>query len=186
MPPFDDAMCAVIEAVPPEVVSFHFGLPEPSLLARVKATGCRVMSSATTVAEARWLEQHGVDVIIAQGVEAGGHRGLFLATALKEETAYQPTTLSLVPQIVDAVSVPVIATGGIADARTIAAALALGAAGVQMGTAYLLCPEAATPALHRQALRQPGEAAAGGAAAKPPPRLRVEEHHGFAAPMRAA
>lgn len=157
-PPFGDAMCRVVEAVRPEVVSFHFGLPEPSLLARVKAAGCRVVSSATTVEEARWLEQHGADAIIAQGTEAGGHRGVFLAADVDAEMASQPGTLALVPQVVDAVCVPVIAAGGIADARAINAAFALGASGVQMGTAYLLCPEAATPPLHRQALRGPDAA----------------------------
>ncbi len=158
-PPFDDAMCTVVEAVRPEVVSFHFGMPEPSLLARVKAAGCRVLSSATTVEEARWLEKRGADAIIAQGIEAGGHRGTFLATDVDAEAAHQPGTLALVPQVVDAVDVPVIAAGGIADARTIGAALALGASGVQMGTAFLLCPEAATPLLYRRALRGPGAAA---------------------------
>lgn len=152
LPPFDAAMCAVIEGTRPEVVSFHFGLPEPALLGRVKAAGCRVMSSATTVAEARWLEAHGTDVVIAQGCEAGGHRGTFLADL--EEVASQPGTVALVPQVAEAVSVPVVAAGGIADARGIAAALALGAAGVQIGTAYLLCPEAATPPLYREALRR--------------------------------
>lgn len=158
-PPFGSAMCEMVEAVRPEVVSFHFGLPEPSLLARVKAAGCRVMSSATTVREARWLEEHGADVIIAQGAEAGGHRGTFLAADMDAEMACQPGTLALVPQVVDAVGVPVIAAGGIGDARAIGAAFALGASGVQMGTAYLLCPEAATPPSHRQALRGPDAAA---------------------------
>jgi len=152
--PFNDALCRVVEQVKPEVVSFHFGLPEPTLLARVKAAGCRVMASATTVAEARWLEARGADVIIAQGCEAGGHRGMFLATNLTEEAASQPSTLALVPQIVDAVDVPIIAAGGIADGRGIAAAFALGAAGVQIGTAYLFCPEAAISPLYRDALRQ--------------------------------
>jgi nitronate monooxygenase len=150
---FDDAMCTVVEDAKPEVVSFHFGLPTPVLLARVKAAGCRVMSSATTVEEALWLEARGVDAIIAQGYEAGGHRGMFLAAELDIAIASQPGTLALVPQVVDAVSVPVVAAGGIADGRTIAAAFALGAAGAQIGTAYLLCPEAATPSLHREALR---------------------------------
>ncbi len=158
-PPFDSAMCAVVEAGRPEVVSFHFGLPEPSLLARVKAAGCRVISSATTVGEARWLEGQGADAIVAQGIEAGGHRGTFLAADMDAEMARQLGTLALVPQVVDAVDVPVIAAGGIADARAISAALALGASGVQMGTAYLLCPEAATPPLHRRALRGPDAAA---------------------------
>jgi nitronate monooxygenase len=152
--PFDDARCTVVEQVKPEIVSFHFGLPEPALLARVKAAGCRVMASATTVAEARWLEARGADVIIAQGCEAGGHRGMFLAANLEEDAASQPSTLALVPQIVDAVGVPVIAAGGIADGRGIAAAFALGAAGVQIGTAYLFCPEAAISPLYRDALRQ--------------------------------
>ena len=154
IPPFGDAMCTVVEDAKPEVVSFHFGLPAPALLARVKAPGCRVMSSATTVEEALWLEAGGVDAIIAQGYEAGGHRGMFLATNLSNAIVSQPGTLPLVPQIVDAVRVPVIAAGGIADGRGIAAAFALGAAGTQLGTAYLLCPEAATPPLYRDALRQ--------------------------------
>lgn len=152
--PFDDALCTVVEQVKPEIVSFHFGLPAPALLARVKAAGCHVMASATTVAEARWLEERGADVIIPQGCEAGGHRGMFLAANLEEEAASQPSTLALVPQIADAVGVPVIAAGGIADGRGIAAAFALGAAGVQIGTAYLFCPEAATSPLYRDALRQ--------------------------------
>jgi nitronate monooxygenase len=151
--PFGDAVCTVVEEAKPEVVSFHFGLPAPALLARVKAAGCLVMSSATTVEEALWLEASGVDAIIAQGYEAGGHRGMFLATDLSSAIASQPGSLPLVPQIVDAVGVPVIATGGIADGRGIAAAFALGAAGTQLGTAYLLCPEAATPPPYRHALR---------------------------------
>jgi nitronate monooxygenase len=151
---FNDALCAVVEQVKPEIVSFHFGLPEQALLARVKAAGCRAMGSATTVGEARWLEERGADVIIAQGCEAGGHRGMFLAGNLEEEAASQPSTLALVPQIADAVGVPVIAAGGIADGRGLAAAFALGAAGVQIGTAYLFCPEAAISPLYRDALRQ--------------------------------
>ena len=152
--PFDDARCRVVEDTKPEVVSFHFGLPDSALLARVKAADCRVMASATTVAEALWLEARGVDIIIAQGYEAGGHRGMFLGPNLNRASASQPGTLALVPQVVDAVSVPVVAAGGIADGRGIAAAFALGAAGTQIGTAYLLCPEAATPSLYRDALRQ--------------------------------
>src|ERR1700733_3848533 len=135
--PFDAAMCEVVEELKPEIVSFHFGLPEPGLLARVKAAGRKVMASATTVREAIWLEEHGADAIIAQGAEAGGHRGMFLT----ENIAEQPGTFALVPQVVDAVRVPVIAAGGIADGRGIAAAFALGAAGVQIGTAHLHCPE---------------------------------------------
>lgn len=146
--PFDDDMCAVVEQCKPEVVSFHFGLPEARLLDRVKALGCKVLSSATTVREAQWLVHHGCDAVIAQGYEAGGHRGVFLAHAVES----QPAAMALVPQVVDAVDVPVIAAGGIADGRGIAAAFALGAAGVQIGTAYLLTSESMISALHRNAL----------------------------------
>jgi nitronate monooxygenase len=147
--PFDAAMCAIVEDLKPEVVSFHFGLPEPALLERVKAAGCRIVSSATTAEEARWLQDNGCDAIIAQGYEAGGHRGMFLA----HDVATQAGTFALLPQVVDAVSVPVIAAGGIADGRGIAAAFALGASGVQVGTAYLFTPEATITDLHRAALR---------------------------------
>jgi nitronate monooxygenase len=146
--PFEDSVCAVVETLSPEVVSFHFGLPPRALLERVRATGAKILSSATTVAEARRLEDEGCDAIIAQGAEAGGHRGMFLT----RDVSAQVGTFALVPQVVDAVKVPVIASGGIADARGVAAALALGAAGVQIGTAYLRCPEATTSALHRAAL----------------------------------
>lgn len=146
--PFDEAMCALIEEARPKVVSFHFGLPPEPLLDRIKAAGCLVLSSATTVAEARWLEDKGCDAIIAQGAEAGGHRGMFLAA----DIATQPGTFALVPQVVDAVTVPVIAAGGIADGRGIAAAFALGAAGVQVGTAYLFTSESLITDLHRAAL----------------------------------
>ena len=148
--PFDAAMCALIEELKPEVVSFHFGLPDPVLLKRVKAAGCIVISSATIVREAIWLEENGADAIIAQGAEAGGHRGMFLT----ENIAEQPGTFALVPQVVDAVKVPVIAAGGIADGRGIAAAFALGAAGVQIGSAYLRCPESKVIAPARMALAQ--------------------------------
>jgi nitronate monooxygenase len=146
--PFDDAMCRLVEELKPEVVSFHFGLPDPALLRRVKASGCIVVSSATIVREAIWLEQNGADVIIAQGAEAGGHRGMFLT----EDIATQPGLFALLPQVVDAVRVPVIAAGGIADGRGIAAAFALGAAGVQLGTAYLRCPESKAIAPAKAAL----------------------------------
>ena len=152
--PFDAAFCEVIEELRPRVVSFHFGLPEASLLNRVKAAGAVVMSSATVAAEAVWLEQHGADVVIAQGYEAGGHRGMFLT----EDLAAQVGTFALVPQVVDAVKVPVIAAGGIGDARGIAAAFALGAAGVQLGTAFLHCPEAKISPMHRAALKSAGDA----------------------------
>jgi nitronate monooxygenase len=148
--PFDAAFCGVVEELKPEVVSFHFGLPEMGLLKRVKAAGSLVMGSATIVKEAIWLEEHGADVIIAQGAEAGGHRGMFLTDNIAE----QPGTFALVPQVVDAVKVPVIAAGGIADGRGIAAAFALGAAGVQIGSAYLRCPESKVSAPARVALAQ--------------------------------
>lgn len=147
--PFSHEFADVLAAFRPPVVSFHFGLPSPELMQRVKSWGAKVLSSATTVAEARWLEANGADAVIAQGLEAGGHRGLFLS----EDLTTQVGTLALLPQVLRAVRVPVIAAGGIADARGVAAALALGAAGVQVGTSYLLCPEATTTALHRAALK---------------------------------
>jgi nitronate monooxygenase len=146
--PFDEAFCEVVEELKPEIVSFHFGLPERRLLDRVKATGCILMSSATIVREAIWLEERGVDIVIAQGAEAGGHRGMFLTDNIAEQVG----TFALLPQVVDAVKVPVVATGGIADGRGIAAAFALGAAGVQVGSAYLRCPESRVIAPARAAL----------------------------------
>jgi nitronate monooxygenase len=151
--PFDAEFCAVVEELKPEVVSFHFGLPEQGLMRRVKAAGCIVIGSATTVAEARWLEDRGVDAVIAQGHEAGGHRGIFLS----DDLAGQVGTFALVPQVVDAVKVPVIAAGAIGDARGIAAAFVLGASGVQVGTAYLHCPESKISAPHRAALKTAGD-----------------------------
>lgn len=150
--PFDAHTAEVLEAFRPRVVSFHFGLPAPPLLARVRGWGARILSSATTLAEAEWLQAQGVDAVIAQGLEAGGHRGMFLT----DDLATQIGTLALVPQLVQRLKVPVIAAGGIADARSVAAAIALGASGVQVGTAYLLCPEARTGPLHRAALQSPG------------------------------
>lgn len=147
--PFRIEAVEVLEAFEPAVVSFHFGLPEPDLLARVRHWGAKILSSATTVDEALWLEAHGVDAIIAQGIEAGGHRGHFLSDDLNAQAG----TFALVPQIVQAVKIPVIAAGGIADAKGVAAAMALGAAGVQVGTAYLLCREATTSVVHREALK---------------------------------
>jgi nitronate monooxygenase len=146
--PFGAPFADALEPYRPAVVSFHFGLPAAELVARVKSWGAKVMSSATTVEEARWLEAHGVDVVIAQGVEAGGHRGMFLGSDLSTQLG----TFALVPQVVAAVRIPVIAAGGIADAQGVRAAMALGAAGVQVGTAFLLCPEATTPAVNRAAL----------------------------------
>lgn len=149
--PFGAEAFEVISAFKPPVVSFHFGLPSPEWLESIKAWAT-VIASATTVDEARWLESHGADVIIAQGWEAGGHRGMFMT----DDVDSQRGTLALVPAIVDAVSVPVIAAGGIADARAVTACLALGASGVQVGTAFLLCPEATTSEVHRDALRRDG------------------------------
>ena len=147
--PFDDAAADVLQAFKPPVVSFHFGLPSAGLMKRVKSWGSKILSSATTVDEARYLEAHGVDGVIAQGYEAGGHRGSFLS----DDPDTQVGTFALVRQVVRAVNIPVIAAGGIADARGVAAAMALGAAGVQVGTAYLFCPEATTNPLHRAALK---------------------------------
>ncbi|MFM8866599.1 MAG: NAD(P)H-dependent flavin oxidoreductase [Limnohabitans sp.] len=151
--PFSHAVADLVEPFAPPVVSFHFGLPAPDLLARVKGWGSVVLSSATTVQEALWLQAHGADAVIAQGLEAGGHRGMFLTADLSTQLG----SFALLPQIVAAVDVPVVAAGGIASADGVRAAMALGAAGVQVGTAYLCCPEAGTSVLHRQALM--GEAA---------------------------
>jgi len=147
--PFSSTIADALAEFRPPVVSFHFGLPPDDLLARVRSWGSKILSSATTVEEARWLEAQGVDAIIAQGFEAGGHRGMFLTDDLNTQLG----TLALVPQILRAVKLPVIAAGGIADTAGVSAALALGAAGVQVGTAYLLCPEANTSVLHRAALK---------------------------------
>src|SRR3984893_1585992 len=148
--PVDEAMCVLVEELKPEVVSFHFGLPDQAMMKRIKAAGSIVLSSATIVREAIWLEENGADVIIAQGAEAGGHRGMFLT----DDIAEQPGTFALVPQVVDAVKVPVIAAGGIADGRGIAAAFALGASGVQIGSAYLRCPESTHTEAGRAALAE--------------------------------
>ena len=150
--PFGHDSADVLEAFRPAVVSFHFGLPAADLLARVKSWGSLVLSSATTVQEALWLQAKGVDAIIAQGLEAGGHRGMFLTSDLSSQMG----TFALLPQMVQAVQVPVIAAGGIASADGVRAAKALGAAGVQIGTAYLCSHEASTSALHRAALQSPG------------------------------
>ncbi len=147
--PFTPEAADVLREIRPPVVSFHFGLPSRELLARVREFGAKILSSATTIEEACWLESNGVDAIIAQGFEAGGHRGMFLT----DDLTTQLGTFALLPQVVKAARVPVIAAGGIADAQGVAAALALGAAGVQIGTAYLLCPEATTSPVHRAALK---------------------------------
>ena len=145
--PFDAAMCALVEEVRPPVISFHFGLPDAELLARVKSTGAIVVGNGTSVDEARWLEKRGADAIIAQGLEAGGHTGRFL-----DPEAEPIGLIALVPLIADTVSVPVIAAGGIGDARGIAAAFVLGASAVQLGTAYLHTPEAKISDVHRRRL----------------------------------
>jgi nitronate monooxygenase len=147
--PFNAEAADAIAEFKPEVVSFHFGLPTPELIENVRGWGAKIISSATTLDEARWLEAHGVDIVVAQGWEAGGHRGHFLS----DDLTLQPGTFALVPQIAKAVRVPVVAAGGIADAKGVAAAISLGAAGVQIGTAYLLCPESTIGHLHRAALR---------------------------------
>lgn len=158
--PFSAEAADVLEDYKPKVVSFHFGLPSAELLARVKSWGSTVLSSATTVAEARWLEAHGADAIICQGVEAGGHRGVFLFDEQRPHPCHpltlsgQQGTFTLLPQIVAAVKCPVIAAGGIVDSATVRAAMNLGAAGVQVGTAYMLCHEAINSAVHKAALRQ--------------------------------
>jgi nitronate monooxygenase len=148
--PFDAEACAVVEEIAPAVASFHFGLPEQHFVERLKRRGIKIVSSATSVREAEWLEARGCGAIIAQGAEAGGHRAMFLETNPNTQTGL----FALLPQIVDAVRVPVIAAGGIADGRAIAAAFALGASAVQLGTAYLLCPEASISPLHRQAIQE--------------------------------
>lgn len=148
--PFDEQMCATLEDLKPEIASFHFGLPADALVKRLKSTGTKILSTATSVREAKWLESRGCDAIIAQGIEAGGHRGMFLETSIATQTGL----FALLPQIAGAVSVPVIAAGGIADGRAVAAAFALGASAVQLGTAYLSCPEANVSPLYRQALAQ--------------------------------
>ena len=147
--PFSGAAAGLLSEFKPAVVSFHFGLPSPELLAQVRSWGAKIISSATTVQEGLWLQAHGVDAVIAQGLEAGGHRGMFLSADMNTQLG----TMALLPQLTRKLQVPVIAAGGIADARGVSAAMALGAAGVQVGTAYLLCPQATTSAVHRAALR---------------------------------
>lgn len=148
IPTFDEAFCEAVIACGPTVASFHFGLPGAALVDRLKAAGILILSSATSAEEARWLQDHGADAIIAQGAEAGGHNGWFLPRRGADLTG----TMALVPRVVDAVRVPVVAAGGIADGRGVAAALMLGAAGVQVGTAFLATPECASPEVHKQAV----------------------------------
>lgn len=156
--PYTHEAADVLEAFKPPVVSFHFGLPAPDLLARVRGWGSQIIASATTVQEALWLESQGVDAVIAQGLESGGHRGHFLTPDIGFDLSQQLGTFALLPQIVQAVRVPVIAAGGIADAQGVAAVLSLGATMAQVGTAFLLCPEALTSVVHRAALKSPAAA----------------------------
>lgn len=149
--PFSAALADVLETFQPRVVSFHFGLPDAALVARIKRWGGAVLSSATTLDEGLWLQRHGADGVIAQGLEAGGHRGHFLS----DDLTRQMGLMALLPQLVTALDIPVVAAGGIADAAGVRAALALGAAGVQVGTAFLCCPEATTSAVHRAAVQSP-------------------------------
>jgi nitronate monooxygenase len=151
--PFNAELCELVLELRPEVVSFHYGLPDAAFVRRIKDAGCRILCSATTVAEARKVAAEGADAIIAQGFEAGGHRGMFLS----DDLGSQIGTFALIPQVADAVRVPVIAAGGITDARAIAAAFALGAAGVQIGTGYLFAPEAKISPPYRAALAEARE-----------------------------
>lgn len=148
--PFDAETCALVEALRPPVISFHFGLPDATLLERIRVTGAKILGCATTVDEALWLEARGVDAVIAQGREAGGHRGLFLS----DDIEAQPGLFALLPQVASAIKIPVIAAGAIADGRGVAAAFALGAAAVQIGTAFLVTPESKISKIHRAALAQ--------------------------------
>ena len=147
-PGFDEAKLELVLELQPPVVSFHFGVPNAQAIRALKDAGITLLSTATTVDEARYLVYAGVDAVIAQGWEAGGHRGSHKPTAPMDGVG----TFALVPQIVDAVDTPVIAAGGIGDGRGIAAAFALGACGVQIGTGYLLCPEADTDRPRRKLL----------------------------------
>lgn len=147
--PFTSEAADVLEEFKPAVVSFHFGLPSVDLMERVKSLGAKILSTATTVEEACWLEQRGVDAIIVQGREAGGHRGMFLT----EDISTQTRTLELLQAILEKVKVPLIAAGGIADAKGVSKVMSQGAAGAQIGTAYLLCLEVTTSAIHRAALK---------------------------------
>jgi len=149
--PFSNALAEVLEPYQPKVVSFHFGLPTPNLLARVKSMGSLVLSSATTLEEGLWLQANGADMVIAQGVESGGHRGMFLS----EDISFQIPLQQLLQELTRELKIPVIAAGGIADAEGVKAAMASGAAGVQVGTAFLTCTEATTSQLHRHALQNP-------------------------------
>jgi nitronate monooxygenase len=150
-PDFDDSLVEALIELRPPVVSFHYGMPDREAVAALKKAGSVLLSSATTAEEARWLEEAGADAVIAQGYEAGGHRG-----TREPSTDSGLGSIALIPQVVDAVEVPVIAAGGIADGRGIAAAFALGASGVQIGTAFLSTPESGINPLYRSALARGG------------------------------
>lgn len=152
--PFNIEALAVLKEFKPKVVSFHFGLPAADIIAELKRFGATILASATTVEEGLWLEANGADAVIAQGIEAGGHRSIFLTDDPCEKIPYQVGTLALLPRMVQALNIPVIAAGGIADSKAVAAVLSLGAIAAQIGTAYLLCDEAKTSALHREALKK--------------------------------
>jgi nitronate monooxygenase len=147
--PFNAELADIVIKHQPKFVSFHFGLPNQALLSKIKSSGIKILSSATTIEEAIWLERNGTDIIIAQGLEAGGHRGMFLS----QDLTTQMGIFALLPQIIKAVNIPVIAAGGIADAQGVKAVLSIGAIAAQVGTAYLLCPESKTSHLHRQAIK---------------------------------
>jgi len=147
----DGQIAVVLEEAPP-VFSFTFGAPKPDLVAAMQARGIYVIGTATTVAEARDLEARGVNAIVAQGYEAGGHRGTYLAPVTESLIG----TMALVPQMVDAVRLPVIAAGGIGDGRGVAAALCLGAQAAALGSAFLLAAECGASPAYRAALQGPG------------------------------
>ncbi len=147
--PFNQATADLLADLKMPLVSFHFGLPEDKLLGQIKASGAKVISTATTITEAQWLQAKGVDAIIAQGLEAGGHRGMFL----HDDIATQSGTFALLPNLAKAIDLPIIAAGGISDAATSQCAFSLGADAVQVGTAFLLADEAQTKAGHKAALQ---------------------------------
>ena len=151
--PFSQAVLDAIKPYRPPVISFHFGLPSQALLVQIKAWGAMVLSSATTIEEALWLEANGADIVIAQGIEAGGHRGNFLSSDLST----QLPTEALVNALNEQIALPIIAAGGIASRGDTEAMLQAGASAVQVGTSYLLCTEATTSEVHRKALQGEGE-----------------------------
>jgi nitronate monooxygenase len=150
--PFDEQIAEAIAAYKPPVLSFHFGLPEPSLVDAIKSWGGIILSSATTLDEGQWLQDNGADAVIAQGVEAGGHRAMFLTQDIATQSAMQP----LLDGLLEKLSVPVIAAGGISNNAKVKSVLSSGAAAVQIGTSYLLCDEATSSQPHRIALQELG------------------------------